>query len=147
MAVILKIPRILSLRRAKNPRHGILIYSNLQSRSRGTRVIHTVTGAKRGRKIRFHCSCEIASFHPQVPCIHVLAVQARLRKAARGCSTGIVENEQQSEKGKGNGQQASRQTRHSVKSQTVEVNVQHQCKSLRQGRLNPLSSVSRLGQR
>jgi hypothetical protein len=51
--VIRKLPRILTLRRAKKPRHGILIYFNLQSRSRGTRVIHTVTGAKRGRSMRF----------------------------------------------------------------------------------------------
>jgi hypothetical protein len=76
----LKVPRILSLRRAKNPRHGILIYSNVQSRSRGTRVIHTVTGAKRGRKKLFHCSCESASFNPRVSCIHILAVQRRLRQ-------------------------------------------------------------------
>ena len=78
------VPRILSLKKAKAPRHGILIYSNLQSRSRGTRVIHTVTGAKRGRKLRFRCSCEHASFSPRIFCAHISAVKAKLaRKTVR----------------------------------------------------------------
>lgn len=77
-----RIPRILSLKRAKAPRHGVLIYGNVQSRSRGTRIIHTVTGAKRGRKTIFRCSCEAASFNPRTPCLHVVAVKSRLARRA-----------------------------------------------------------------
>jgi hypothetical protein len=64
-----KRPRVLSLKFAKHARHGVALYSNVQSRSRGTRIIHTVTGAKRGRKLRFRCSCESASFRPRTACI------------------------------------------------------------------------------
>lgn len=85
MATSTVVPRILSLKRAKQPRHGIVAYANVQSRSRSTRVIHVVTAAKRGRRLRFRCSCEIASFHPQVPCAHIRSVAGRLRgrKAVR----------------------------------------------------------------
>lgn len=78
-------PRVLSLKVAKAPRHGVLIYANVQSRSRGTRIIHVVTGAKRSHKKMFRCSCEAASFNPRKLCIHVLAVLAKIaarRKAA-----------------------------------------------------------------
>jgi hypothetical protein len=78
-----KAPRIITLRRAKHPRHGVIIYANVQSRSRGTRVIHTVTAVKRGDKIRWRCSCEIASFHPRVACDHAEAVKARAKKKWR----------------------------------------------------------------
>lgn len=73
-----KLPRVLSLRKAVKPRHGILYYSTVQSRSRSTRVNHVVTGAKIGRSVRFRCSCESASFHPQEKCIHVRAVVRRM---------------------------------------------------------------------
>jgi len=75
-----KLPRVLSFRKAKNPRHGILYYGNVQSRSRGTRVIHVVTLAKQGRKLRSRCSCEAASFVPRKKCIHVQAVQRQMRR-------------------------------------------------------------------
>jgi hypothetical protein len=76
-----KLPRVLSLRHAKNPRHGVVLYGNVLSRSRSTRVVHTVTAAKRGRQFRFRCSCEAASFHPQEKCIHVRSVVRKLRAA------------------------------------------------------------------
>jgi hypothetical protein len=72
-----KVPRILSFRRAENPRHGILLYTTVQSRSRSTRVNHVVTMAKRGDRELFRCSCESASFRPRTKCIHVQAVQRR----------------------------------------------------------------------
>ncbi len=77
----LRLPRVLSFRRAKTPRHGVAYYGNVQSRSRSTRVIHTVTAARRGRNLRFRCSCEAASFHPREKCIHVKAVVRRMRGA------------------------------------------------------------------
>lgn len=77
-----KLPRVLSIKRAKKPIHGVVLYSNVQSRSRGTRVIHTVTAAKYGRKLRFRCSCEAASFNPKQKCIHVQSVVAKIRKRA-----------------------------------------------------------------
>ncbi len=73
-----KRPRVLSLRFAKRPRHGVVLYSNVQSRSRGTRIIHVVTAAKRVRKMRFRCSCEIASFNPRKQCIHVESVRFKM---------------------------------------------------------------------
>ena len=73
-------PRVLSLKVAKAPRHGVVIYANVQSRSRGTRIIHTVTAAKRLRKKIFRCSCESASFNPRKACIHILAVRVKLAR-------------------------------------------------------------------
>lgn len=73
------VPRILSLKKSKNPRHGIVLYSTVLSRSRGTRVVHVVTAAKRANKIRFRCSCEAASFSPRTRCIHVAAVAKRIK--------------------------------------------------------------------
>ena len=74
-----KTPRILSLKKAKNPRHGVAYYATVQSRSRGTRVNHVVTVAKHGRRLRSHCSCEIASFNPRTACDHAVAVVNRIK--------------------------------------------------------------------
>jgi hypothetical protein len=78
-----KLPRVISLRFAKkeNVRHGIALYSNVQSRSRGTRIIHVVTGTKlsaRSRRFRLHCSCEAKSFNPRAVCIHQQSVNLKL---------------------------------------------------------------------
>jgi len=78
-----KLPRIISFHKAANPRHGVLYYSTVLSRSRSTRVNHVVNAAKRGRRLRFRCSCESASFRPHTSCIRMLAVQRRMRKASR----------------------------------------------------------------
>jgi hypothetical protein len=79
-----KRPKVLSLRIAKNTRHGIDLYSNVQSRSRGTRIIHLVTGTKIRRSFRLHCSCEAKSFNPHAICIHQEAVQYKLAQRRAG---------------------------------------------------------------
>lgn len=79
-----RLPRVLSLRFAKHPRHGIALYSNVLSRSRGTRVVHLVTGTKIGRrKYRTHCSCEAKSFNPRAVCIHQQAVNRAVVRRMR----------------------------------------------------------------
>jgi len=57
-----KLPRVLSLKLAKAPRNSVLLYANVQSVSRPTRVIHLVTAIQVNRSQRFRCSCEHASF-------------------------------------------------------------------------------------
>jgi len=79
----MKTPRVLSLKIAKKPRHGILIYATIASRSR--RLVHTVTATSHGRNLRFHCSCESKSFNPRAVDAHVTAVQKKL--ARRGYRT------------------------------------------------------------
>jgi hypothetical protein len=79
-----KLPRVLSFRKAKKIVQGILFYGNVQSRSRGTRLIHNVIVAKSGSKLLSKCSCEWASFHVRPnavkPCIHRLAIQNKMRR-------------------------------------------------------------------
>lgn len=77
--------RILSCKKAVNPRHGVTYYATVQSASRPTRVNHVVTGIKIGNAVRFRCSCEAASFSPRTPCRHITATKARLaeRKSRR----------------------------------------------------------------
>lgn len=77
-----KLPRVLSCRIAKHPRHNVVVYANIQSRSRGTRIIHTATAVKRGRNLRWFCSCEAKSFNPLQKCIHVKATILKLRRRA-----------------------------------------------------------------
>src|SRR5260370_38088311 len=79
-----KLPRVLSFRKATNPRNGIEYYGNVQSRSRGTRIIHTVTIATRKERKLFRCSCEAASFKPRIACIHVEAVVPTMRQREEG---------------------------------------------------------------
>ncbi len=79
-----KRPRVLSIKFAERPRHGIDLYSNVQSRSRGTRIIHLVTGTKIHRSYRLHCSCEAKSFNPHAVCIHVEAVRFKLAQRKAG---------------------------------------------------------------
>lgn len=74
-----KLPRVISLKHAKKPRNGVTLYANVQSRSRGTRVIHTVIRKNR----RMLCSCESFGFGPGKTCIHIQAVRRRL-KISRG---------------------------------------------------------------
>jgi hypothetical protein len=69
-----KLPKVLTLTIAKKPRHGIRIYSTVQSRSRA-RVTHLVTGTKK----RLYCSCEARSFNPHAVCIHKKAVRKLLK--------------------------------------------------------------------
>ena len=78
-----KLPRVLSLKIAKKPRHGILVYATVQSRSR--RLVHTVTATSHGRSLRFHCSCEHKSFNPRAVDAHIAAVSVKL--ARRGYRT------------------------------------------------------------
>jgi len=71
-----KLPRVLSLKIALKPRHGIVVYATVQSRSR--RLVHTVTATMHGRVLRYHCSCEAKSFNPRAVDAHIAAVQAKL---------------------------------------------------------------------
>lgn len=75
--------RILSMKRAKAPRHGVRVYAVVQSESRPTRVNHVVTGMRVQRKLRFRCSCEAASFNPRGRCNHAKAVARRLHHLTR----------------------------------------------------------------
>ena len=54
--------RIISIRKAVRPRNGVVIYANVQSVSRPTRVIHTVTYVRNKHGRHWHCSCERTSF-------------------------------------------------------------------------------------
>jgi hypothetical protein len=54
--------RIISIRKAVRPRNGVVIYANVQSVSRPTRVIHTVTYVRNKHGRGWHCSCERTSF-------------------------------------------------------------------------------------
>jgi hypothetical protein len=74
------LPKVISLQIAKpaRVRHGVHLYASVQSRSRGTRIIHLVTGTKIARKVRLHCSCEAKSFNPHAVCIHQKAVSKKL---------------------------------------------------------------------
>lgn len=63
-----KAVRVLSLRRTHSPRHGVTRYGVVLSRSRPTRLTHTVV--KRGRS--WFCSCEYFTFTGEV-CAHIKA--------------------------------------------------------------------------
>jgi hypothetical protein len=80
-----RLPRILSCKKAKNPRNFVTIYANVQSVSRPTRVVHTVTGIARTRKTELRCSCERQSFDPldRKGCRHIQAVRLRLRRTRK----------------------------------------------------------------
>jgi len=73
----LKIPRILSLRRAKNPVNSVLVYARVLSTSRPDRVVHNVV--KVGRV--FRCSCE-RSVLANERCIHIRVIAAKLVRKA-----------------------------------------------------------------
>ena len=70
------LPRVLSLRFAKHPRHGIRVYASVRSVSRPQKLVHTVI--KTGRILR--CSCE-GNFLGGNRCRHIDAVQRRLSRA------------------------------------------------------------------
>ena len=74
-----KLPRVVSLHIAKKPRHGVVVYAGVQSRSRPLHV-HIVTGTTHGQKMRFHCSCEHKSFNPRAVDPHIAAVHKKLGK-------------------------------------------------------------------
>jgi hypothetical protein len=68
--------RVLSIRKAENPRRGILIYATVQSVSRPHKINHTVTFHRRRG---WECACEAGSFGN--PCHHVEPVKrAAIRK-------------------------------------------------------------------
>lgn len=73
-----KAVRILSLHRAVKPRNHVLVYATVESRSRGTRLNHSVV--KVGRA--FRCSCE-HNILGNARCAHIKAVSARLRRGSR----------------------------------------------------------------
>jgi hypothetical protein len=82
-----KLPKIISLKVVdpKRVKHGIAVYARVLSRSRGTRVVHVVTGVRVKHQLKLRgCSCESRSFRPRTVCIHHLAVAKRLarRRAA-----------------------------------------------------------------
>lgn len=78
----MKTARILSLRRAEAPRHGVVLYGVAQSVSRPQKVNHTITARKRGRKLSFSCTCETFTFRrPKNGCRHIRAFKLKLRKA------------------------------------------------------------------
>jgi predicted nucleic acid-binding Zn finger protein len=76
-----RLPRIITCRKAKHPRNKINLYANVQSVSRGTRVVHTVVRQSR----RFFCSCESFGFQcvgTRKVCKHIRAVRLRLARMA-----------------------------------------------------------------
>jgi hypothetical protein len=68
----MRVPRVLSLRRAVRPLYGVNTYGTVQSVSRPNRVNHTVV--KRGR--RWVCTCEHHIYRNAI-CKHIIAVRAR----------------------------------------------------------------------
>lgn len=68
--------KIISLRHAKNPKHGVVLYAKVLSRSKeGT--AHTVTGIRHGDDVRYRCGCDDNLFRPRVSCDHIIAVKKR----------------------------------------------------------------------
>jgi hypothetical protein len=74
----LAFPVVISIKRAKKPRHGIELFADVRSRSRSTRLVHNVVASKRGDLLRFNCSCESRLFRPRTKCIHIQSVTAKL---------------------------------------------------------------------
>jgi SWIM zinc finger len=73
--------RILSLRRAINPRNSILVYAVCQSTSRPNKLNHNVT--KKSRK--YFCTCEASALGGYI-CRHIRAVRARVTKLAKAAA-------------------------------------------------------------
>lgn len=78
----MKLPRVLSLRHAKNPVNGIVIWALVASKSRPTKLTHTVTAEKVGRGLVWRCLCERGGFAPREVCLHRKAVLKKLHRAA-----------------------------------------------------------------
>jgi len=70
--------KIISLRHAKKPKHGVVVYAKVQSRSKDG-IAHTVTGARHGGDIRYRCGCDDNLFRPRLACDHIVAVKARVK--------------------------------------------------------------------
>jgi len=69
-------PKIITIRKAKNPRHGVDIYARVASRSREG-VEHVVTIAVARTRTRCHCGCEAAGFNSRKRCDHIKVVRER----------------------------------------------------------------------
>jgi hypothetical protein len=67
--------RILSFRKAVHPRNSVSVYATVASRSRGTRLNHSV--AKHGRVWRWSCEANTLGGHK---CAHIRRVLARAQR-------------------------------------------------------------------
>jgi predicted nucleic acid-binding Zn finger protein len=77
----LGISRVVSARKARNPRHGVVEYGTVRSFTRGDRINHGIV--KVGR--RYFCSCEdfLNRHITSGTCKHVRAFKAKMRNARR----------------------------------------------------------------
>jgi predicted nucleic acid-binding Zn finger protein len=67
--------KIISLKHAVKPRNGVTSYAVIQSRTRGTRLNHSVVRV--GRK--FDCSCEDSILNQNKDCDHIKTLKVALR--------------------------------------------------------------------
>jgi hypothetical protein len=72
--------KVLSFRTTVHPKHGIVAYGTVQSRT-DKRKRHVVTARKHGERLRFACSCDDFLFRRHM-CDHIIAIANKARRVA-----------------------------------------------------------------